>query len=329
MKTVAHIQKNEQPHTYHRNEAGTRPRTMIVHPHRSTRPQWAHYAVYGQCFRFDDEVETISLSQYFTLNVWFLLPPNMLTCLLPCGKSTRKPSLDKWVQGVQGGPKRPPKLVDCIFFVLRLKSGSERLPRTRSKTMAIASAQRSARARMLGLMAVCMSSHIDAFSGALPLAHNLGLHRRSRPIELNMITPADIVAFSKVCFWKIHWHWKRSHMVYSCRLLIRFILVSTLTNLCMRFMHLCAWNIMHTLCRPGIHSNDTHVHTQGTCCSGSIRCNGCWHAGSIKNRRFSAQNSQCLSGCGSWGLATRWDRRWECRAAIDTNMQIGWVRAEC
>ena len=36
LKTVAHSNKNEQPHTYHRNEAGTRPRTMIAHPHRST-----------------------------------------------------------------------------------------------------------------------------------------------------------------------------------------------------------------------------------------------------------------------------------------------------
>ena len=29
LKTVAHSNKNEQPHTYHRNEAGTRPRTTI------------------------------------------------------------------------------------------------------------------------------------------------------------------------------------------------------------------------------------------------------------------------------------------------------------
>ena len=39
LKAVAHSNKNEQPHTYHRNEAGTRPRTMIAHPHRSTRPR--------------------------------------------------------------------------------------------------------------------------------------------------------------------------------------------------------------------------------------------------------------------------------------------------
>jgi len=39
LKTVAHSNKNEQQHTYHRKEAGTRPRTTIAHPHRSTRPQ--------------------------------------------------------------------------------------------------------------------------------------------------------------------------------------------------------------------------------------------------------------------------------------------------
>ena len=79
LKTVAHSNKNEQPHTYHRNEAGTRPRTMIAHPHRSTRPQWTHHTVHGKCLTifncsiWRNRFQTISLSQYFTLRVEFLL----------------------------------------------------------------------------------------------------------------------------------------------------------------------------------------------------------------------------------------------------------------
>jgi len=102
LKTVAHSNKNGQPHTYHRNEAGTRPRTMISHPHRSTRPQWAHHPVHGKCLTtcnfsiWRNRVETISLSQYFTSNVWFFVPAQHVNSSPAMGDSTRKPRLDPW-----------------------------------------------------------------------------------------------------------------------------------------------------------------------------------------------------------------------------------------
>ena len=91
MKTVAHSKKNEQPHTYHSNEAGTRPRTTIAHPHRSTRPRWAHHAVHGKCWQFAsfrfDEIE-LKLYHFRSISLWmfdFLYQPNMLTHLPPWG----------------------------------------------------------------------------------------------------------------------------------------------------------------------------------------------------------------------------------------------------
>ena len=91
MKTVAHSNKNEQPHTYYRNEAGTRPRTTIAHPHRSTQPRWAHHAVHGSVWQFAtfrfDEIE-FKLYHFRSISFWmfdFLYQPNMLTRLPPWG----------------------------------------------------------------------------------------------------------------------------------------------------------------------------------------------------------------------------------------------------
>jgi len=84
----------------HPNEAGTRPRTTIAHPHRSTQPRWAHHAVHGKCLTicnfstWRNRVETISLSQYFTLNVCFFVPAQHVNSSPAMGDSTRKPRLD-------------------------------------------------------------------------------------------------------------------------------------------------------------------------------------------------------------------------------------------
>ena len=81
----------EQPHTYLHNEAGTRPRTAIAHPHRSTRPRWAHHAVHGSVWQFAtfwfDEIE-LKLFHFRSTSLWmfdFLYQPIMSTRLPPWG----------------------------------------------------------------------------------------------------------------------------------------------------------------------------------------------------------------------------------------------------